>query len=34
MKKILISALFMLMAGWSVAAVHDEDGSRLLLFRV
>ncbi|MBQ3805566.1 MAG: alpha-glucuronidase [Prevotella sp.] len=31
MKKILISALFMLMAGWSVAAVHDEDGSRLWL---
>ena len=31
MKKILISALLMLVAGWSVAAVHDEDGSRLWL---
>ena len=31
MKRTLISALFLLLAGWSVAATSSEDGSRLWL---
>ena len=31
MNRILISALLLLAAGWSTAAAHDEDGSRLWL---
>jgi alpha-glucuronidase len=31
MKRFLISALVLLVAGWSIAATHDEDGSRLWL---
>ena len=31
MKRILISALVLLMAGWSIAATDNEDGSRLWL---